>query len=169
MVAALAHAELPYRFAAGSADIVFVTPLDDAQAPAILRQVAAASVDRAGEPLRVFADLVVALDEVGGESGADRLARLDSLGRPLVSDTRVFAGSAIELADHLAALGELGYSGARLRPAVTTDDLPRIAVDLTAELRRRGLFHDGYEASTLRGLLGLAEHVPNRFAPVSVS
>lgn len=171
VVAALAHAELPYRFAAASADIVFVTPSDDAQAADILDQLAAAqtAVGREGEPLQVFADLVVALDDRGGESAVDRLARLDALGRPLVSDARIFAGSASQLADQLATLGGLGYAGARLRPAVASDDLPRIAVDLTRELRGRGLFHDAYEASTLRGLLGLAEQVPNRFAIASIA
>ena len=164
VVAALAHAALPYRFAAGSADLVFVTPLDDRDAARILTEVTA--LDRTGEPLQVFADLVVALDVPGGESGLDRLARLDSLGRPLVSDTLVFGGSTAELADHLESLAALGYAGARLRPAVTTDDLPRIAGDLAPELRRRGVFHDAYEASTLRGLLGLPERVPNRFATV---
>ena len=166
VVAALAHAELPYRFAAESADVVFVTPLDDDGAASILAQVRAAetAVGRSGPPLQVFADFVVALDDPAGETGAARLTRLDALGRPLVSDTRVFGGSATDLADHLSTLGELGYSGARLRPAVSTDDLPRIASDLVPELRRRGLFHDDYEASTLRGLLGLSQSVPNRYA-----
>ena len=165
VVAALAHAELPYHFAAGAADIVFVTPLDDAQAPAILEQVAAAEkfVGRAGEPLLAFADLVVALDGPQ-ELAADRLARLDALGRALTSDTRIFAGSAVQLADHIATLGALGYAGVRLRPAVVTEDLPRITADLVPELRRRGLFHDDYEATTLRGLLGLPQTVPNRYA-----
>ena len=164
VVAALAHAALPYRFAADSADLVFVTPLDDRDAARIITEVAA--LDRTGEPLQVFADLVVALDVPDGESGLDRLARLDSLSRPLVSDTLVFGGSVPDLADHLESLAALGYAGARLRPAVTTDDLPRIASGLTPELRRRGVFHDAYEAGTLRGLLGLPERVPNRFATV---
>ena len=163
VVAALAHADLPYRFAAGSADVVFVTPLDETDARRILGAVTA--LERQGEPLRVFADIVVALD-APGESGLDRLARLDSRGRPLVSDTLVFGGSAADLADHVEHLGALGYAGARLRPAVTTDDLPRIATELVPELRRRGVFHDAYESDTLRGLLGLPETVPNRFATV---
>ncbi|MEN2740011.1 LLM class flavin-dependent oxidoreductase [Microbacterium sp. X-17] len=168
VVAALAHAEVPYRFAARSADLVFVTPGDETHARSVLAEVRAAerAVAREEEPLQVFADLVAFLDQPGGERGADRLARLDGLGRRLVSDTRIFTGSASELADTLAALGALGYAGARLRPGVATDDLPVIAAEVTGELRRRGLFRDAYESDTLRGLLGLPAQVPNRYTAV---
>jgi alkanesulfonate monooxygenase SsuD/methylene tetrahydromethanopterin reductase-like flavin-dependent oxidoreductase (luciferase family) len=170
VVAALAHAEVPYRLAARSADVVFVTPADD-HARAILAEVAAAqrTEGRDGEALKVFADLVVFLDQPGGESAEDRLRRLNGLGRALTSDARIFTGSAGELADLIAAWGELGYAGVRLRPGVVTDDLPRIAEDVTAELRRRGLFHDEYESDTLRGLLGLPEGAPSRYATASVA
>ncbi|MFF5624007.1 LLM class flavin-dependent oxidoreductase [Microbacterium sp. NPDC012755] len=166
VVVALAHAEVPYRLAARSADAVFVTPADAAHARSILDEVAAAEAaeGRKGERLRIFADIVVLLDEPGGERAADRLRRLDALGRPLTSDARIFTGSAAELADLIAQLGAIGYDGVRLRPGVLTDDLPRIAGDLAEELRSRGLFHESYEADTLRGLLGLAETVPNRYA-----
>ena len=168
VVAALAHAEVPYRLAARAADVVFVTPTDAAHARAILDDVGAAAtaVSREGSPLQVFADIVVFLDERDGESAADRLRRLDAVGRPLTSDARIFTGSASELADVIAELGALGYDGVRLRPGVLTDDLPRIAGDLGAELRARGLFHDAYEADTLRGLLGLPENIPSRYAAV---
>ncbi|MBW8763315.1 MAG: LLM class flavin-dependent oxidoreductase [Microbacterium sp.] len=168
VVAALAHAEVPYRLAARAADVVFVTPTDAAHARAILDDVGAAAtaVSREGSPLQVFADFVVFLDERDGESAADRLRRLDAVGRPLTSDARIFTGSASELADVIAELGALGYDGVRLRPGVLTDDLPRIAGDLGAELRARGLFHDAYEADTLRGLLGLPENIPSRYAAV---
>lgn len=165
VVAALAHAELPYRFAATSADLVFVTPLDFASAASILAEVrdAEASVAREGEPLRVYADIVVFLD--GDESGAARLARLDGLGRTLTSDTRIFAGSAAQLADDIAALTALGYAGVRLRPGVVTDDLPRIVEDLVPELRRRELLAVEDAPVSLRARLGLPTTVPNRYAP----
>ena len=164
VIAALAHAALPYRFAAASADVVFVTPQRIADAAGILAEVRAAeaAVGREGEPLQVFADIVVFLD--GDESAAARLDRLDGLGRLLVSDTRIFAGSAAALADEIAALGDAGYAGVRLRPGVVTDDLPRIADDLLPELRRRGLLAAS-EATSLRGVLGLPTTVPNRYAP----
>ena len=164
VIAALAHAELPYRFAAASADLVFVTPQHLADAAGILAEVRAAeaAVGREGEPLQVFADIVVFLD--GDESAADRLDRLDGLGRLLVSDTRIFAGSAAALADEIAALGETGYAGVRLRPGVVTDDLERIANDLVPELRRRDLLASS-DAPSLRGVLGLSTTVRNRYAP----
>lgn len=172
VVVALAHNDIPYRLAARSADAVFVTPADAVHAQSILDEVSAIQADavaageRDGEPLQVFADILVLLDEPGGERADERLRRLDALGRPLTSDTRIFTGSASELADLVAQLGEIGYAGVRLRPGVATDDLPRIAGAFTAELRARGLFHDRYEAGSLRGLLGLTEHLPSRYATV---
>ncbi|KJL29832.1 LLM class flavin-dependent oxidoreductase [Microbacterium oxydans] len=165
VVAALAHAEVPYRFAAASADLVFITPLRIEDAAGILTEVRAAetAVGREGEPLQVYADIVVFLDGTG-ETGTARLERLDGLARQLHSDARIFAGSASALADEIAALGELGYAGVRLRPGVVTDDLPRIADDLVPELRRRGLLADS-DADSLRGVLGLPTTVPNRYAP----
>ncbi|WP_378144667.1 LLM class flavin-dependent oxidoreductase [Cnuibacter sp. UC19_7] len=164
VVVALAHSEIPYRFAARSADVVFVTPLDQADADRILLELRRAvdAEDRRLERLRVFADLVVLLDGPG-ESAVDRLRRLDALGRPLTSDTAVVAGSATDLADRVAALRLAGYDGVRLRPAVLTDDLPRIVDDLVPELQRRGLFRAEYEAATLRGTLGLEEHPADRY------
>lgn len=165
VVAALAHAELPYRFAAASADLVFVTPADIESAARILGEVrdAEAFVGRAGEALRVYADLVVFLD--GDELAIERLARLDDLGRQLTSDARIFTGSAAHLADEIAALGALGYAGVRLRPGVVTDDLPRITEDLVPELRRRGVTAAEDAPVSLRTRLGLPTTVPNRFAP----
>ena len=168
VVAALAHADLPYRFAAESADVVFVTPRDIHEAADIVERVRRAEdeVGRAGERLRIYADIVVFLDAGGagaGESGADRLARLDALGRPLVSDTRVFTGSARELADLASSLGGVGYAGVRLRPGVVTDDLPRIVADLIPELRRRDLLAIQEDSVSLRARLGLPTTVPNRY------
>ncbi|MGW9113774.1 LLM class flavin-dependent oxidoreductase [Microbacterium sp. NPDC055683] len=163
VVAALAHAPVAYRFAAAGADVVFTTPHDDAAT--VLSEVrdAERAVGRSGAPLHVHADLVVLLDGAD-ESAADRLARLDALGRPLASDARVVTGSAAAVADAIEELAAVGFDGVRLRPAVTTDDLPRIAADLVPELQRRGLFHHVYETETLRGHLGLATDVPNRYA-----
>lgn len=172
VVAALAHAEVPYLLAARSADLVFVTPADAEHARAILAEVVAAeqAAGRVGEPLRVFADLVVLLDAPGGESAADRLQRLDGLGRPLASDARVFTGSAEQLADLIAELDALGYAGVRLRPGVVTDDLPRIADQLVPVLQERELFPASADASSsLRGLLGLPEGIPSRYAATTAA
>lgn len=67
------------------------------------------------------------------------------------------------LADRLVSLLDKGFVGARLIPARLPDDLTAIVTDLVPELQRRGLFRREYEASTLRGLLGLARPV-NRYA-----
>ena len=61
LVTALAHQTIPYELAATSADLVFVTPHDDAQASSILGEVreAESRVGREGRPLSVLVDLVV--------------------------------------------------------------------------------------------------------------
>ena len=165
IVAALAHSGLPYRCAAASADIVFVTPTDTVDAGRIVAEVRAAQADigRAEADLAVFADLVVFLDDQS-ESGADRKSRLDRLARAEYrSDARIFAGSAAALADLLAQWQSVGISGYRLRPGALPDDLNAITGALVPELQSRGLFRSRYEADSLRGLLGL-ERPANRYA-----
>ncbi len=153
LVAALAHRTVAYRLAARSADLVFVTPDDDAQAVEILGQVRDEQ-DRAGrasEPVHVLGDLVVFLES---ETAAahDRKARLDdALGREYVSDARVFVGTPADLADLIVDWGATGLSGVRLRPGVLPYDLERITGDLVPELQRRNVFRAGYTADTLRG------------------
>ncbi|MFI7699435.1 LLM class flavin-dependent oxidoreductase [Nonomuraea sp. NPDC049480] len=158
VVTALAHARLPYEFAAGGADVVYVTPHSPEQARAIVEEVRGLS----GE-LKIFADLVVFL----GEDAAGRKARLDELdGAELVSDAAIFTGTARELAEVLLEWRRAGIQGFRLRPGALPHDLERITRELTAELRGRGAFRHEYEASTLRGLLGLP-HPVSRYAEVS--
>ncbi|MGW4248776.1 LLM class flavin-dependent oxidoreductase [Nocardia sp. NPDC004722] len=166
VVTALAHAPLIYEFAARGADLVFVTPtLEEGPAP-LLSQVAAAAqrVGREGEPLRVYADLVVFLD-TDDATGPQRLARLNAhTGSEFGSDAAIFAGNAEALADLLIAWHDTGVDGVRLRPGVAVDDLTAIAADLVPILQRRGRFRTGYAETTLRGLLGLPTTVPNRYA-----
>ena len=165
LVTALAHSPVVYRFAARSADVVFVTPADRADAARILGEVRAeqVAVTRPEGELAVYADLVVFLDSPT-ETGAARKARLDALsGTPLRSDAHIFTGSAAELADLLLAWQSLGFSGFRLRPGALPDDLTAIADALVPELQARGAFRTAYEADTLRGLLGLPRPT-NRYA-----
>jgi alkanesulfonate monooxygenase SsuD/methylene tetrahydromethanopterin reductase-like flavin-dependent oxidoreductase (luciferase family) len=164
-VTALAHGTVPYRLLARQADIGYVTPHDAAQARAIVDGIRAEqqAAGRADEPLHVFADLVVFLDDSQARAEARR-DRLDTLaGQPYTSDARIVTGTAAQLADVIEELAAEGITGFRLRPAVAGHDLPRIGRDLVPELRRRGRFRDTYEASTLRGLLGLARPA-NRYA-----
>ncbi|WP_072804252.1 LLM class flavin-dependent oxidoreductase [Rhodococcoides yunnanense] len=166
VVALLAHQRVPYELAARGGDLVFVTPADDVRAQLILDEVRAAevAVDRSGEPLHVYADLVVFLDG-DSESGADRVRRLNEVdGGEFVSDAAVFTGSAEDLADQLVAWQSLGYTGFRLRPGVAVDDVEAIGSSLVPVLQRRGIFRTEYSASTLRGTLGLPVSVPNRYA-----
>nr|WP_203691847.1 LLM class flavin-dependent oxidoreductase [Streptomyces sp. SID12488] len=165
VVTALAHATVPYRLVARSADVGYVTPHDTGQARAIVEEIRAeqAAAGRAGELLHIFGDLVVFLDDTQAEA-TSRRERLDGLaGYEYTSDARIFAGTPAQLADLLEELASAGLSGFRLRPAVAGHDLPAITRKLVPELQRRGLFRQTYEADTLRGLLGLSRPA-NRYA-----
>ncbi len=146
VVAALAHVRPAYEFAAGGADVVFVTPTDNAAVSGILSEVHAAG----GSVLKVFADVVVSF-------GGDGDFRSDAL---------VFAGSATELVDMLLDWQQLGIDGARLRPAVNATDLPVIVDEVVPLLQRAGRFRAGYlHGETLRARLRLPVS-PNRYAAV---
>ncbi|QUW84639.1 LLM class flavin-dependent oxidoreductase [Streptomyces mirabilis] len=165
IVSALAHATIPYRLVARAADIGYVTPHDAGQARAIVEEIRAeqTAAGRADEPLHLFGDLVVFLDDDPAEAAARR-EHLDTLaGYPYTGDARIFTGSPAQLADLLQELAEAGLSGFRLRPAVLGHDLPAVTRGLVPELQRRGVFRQSYESDTLRGLLGLSRPV-NRYA-----
>ncbi|WP_086841146.1 LLM class flavin-dependent oxidoreductase [Amycolatopsis kentuckyensis] len=167
LVTALAHAAVPYRLAARSADVVHVTPFDRGQAGAIVAEVRDAQdlAGRAGETLHVFGDVVVFLDETE-RAAADRKRRLDDrFGAEYTSDAHVFTGTPAGLADLLLDWQGAGLSGFRLRPGAIPHDLTAITRGLVPELRARGAFRTGYEASTLRGLLGLPRPA-NRYTAV---
>ncbi|MET8852763.1 LLM class flavin-dependent oxidoreductase [Amycolatopsis sp. NPDC004625] len=164
-VAALAHAAIPYRLAARSADVVHVTPSDRAQAASIVAEVRAEQEKAGRETLHVFGDVVVFLDETE-RAAADRKARLDDLaGAEYTSDAHIFTGTPAGLADLLLDWRAAGLSGFRLRPGAVPHDLTAVTRGLVPELRSRGVFRTEYEASTLRGLLGLARPA-NRYAAV---
>jgi len=147
VVAALAHAGPVYEFAAASADVVFITPTDDAAVRSILDEVRAAG----GSELKVFADVVVSFN---GEAD-------------FRSDALVFAGSARELVDMLLGWQRLGIDGARLRPAVNATDLRAIVDEVVPLLQRAGQFRTGYrDSESLRARLGLPV-APNRYAAVN--
>jgi alkanesulfonate monooxygenase SsuD/methylene tetrahydromethanopterin reductase-like flavin-dependent oxidoreductase (luciferase family) len=164
-VSALAHAAVPYRLAARSADVVYVTPFDRGQAAGIVAAVRDEQdrAGRGGEPLHVFGDVVVFLGDTE-RAAADRKARLDELaGAEYSSDALVFTGTPAGLADLLLDWHAAGLAGFRLRPGAVPHDLTAITRGLVPELRARGAFRTEYEADTLRGLLGLARPA-NRYA-----
>ncbi|WP_329079506.1 MULTISPECIES: LLM class flavin-dependent oxidoreductase [unclassified Streptosporangium] len=158
LVTALAHARLPYEFAARGADVVYVTPHDTEQVRAIVgevREIAGEVRDPDAGELKVFADLVVFLGEDGDEARGRR-ARLDELdGAAYTSDAAIFTGTPGELADLLLEWRAAGLEGFRLRPAVLPTDLNAITRGLVPELQGRGAFRRAYEADTLRGHLHL--------------
>ncbi|MEV6996262.1 LLM class flavin-dependent oxidoreductase [Streptomyces sp. NPDC093982] len=166
IVSALAHDTVPYRLVARATDVGYVTPHDADEARAIVARVRAEQdvAGRAAEPLHIFGDIVVFLDDDPAAARARR-ERLDALaGQPYTSDALTFAGTPAQLADLLQDLRGAGLSGFRLRPAVAGHELPAITRGLVPELQRRGAFRRAYEASTLRGLLGLARPA-NRYSP----
>jgi alkanesulfonate monooxygenase SsuD/methylene tetrahydromethanopterin reductase-like flavin-dependent oxidoreductase (luciferase family) len=143
VVAVLAHAPRVYEFAAGSADLVFITPADDVTLDSILDEVKAAG----GQHLKVYADLVVTF---GGDT-------------EFGSDALIFDGSPADVVELLLGWQRRGIDGARLRPAVNATDLPAIVDDLVPLLQRAGVFRTGYtDGETLRQRLGLPV-APNRY------
>src|SRR3954471_22798172 len=167
VVAALAHQQVPFELVGGSADLGFVTPTDAADARRIVDAVRAAqdAAGRAEETVHVFGDLVVFLDDDEATARARR-DRLDEVaGAEYTSDAAVFVGTPAGLADQLAEWAQAGLTGFRLRPATLPHDLRQVTTGLVPELQRRGLFRTAYEASTLRGLLGLPRPA-NRYASV---
>jgi alkanesulfonate monooxygenase SsuD/methylene tetrahydromethanopterin reductase-like flavin-dependent oxidoreductase (luciferase family) len=166
VVSALGHASVPYRLIARSADVGYVTPRDRDDARSIVAEIREAqqAAGRGGETVHVFGDLLVFLDEAGGETGAERKARLDGLaGYACASDAVVFTGTPAELADLLQDWQAGGLSGFRLRPGAIPGDLEAITRRLVPELQRRGAFRESYQAGTLRGRLGLSRPA-NRYA-----
>ncbi|BBY63375.1 LLM class flavin-dependent oxidoreductase [Mycolicibacterium helvum] len=148
VIAALAHGQPVYEFADAAADLVFVTPSDEASVREILGQ-----VDAAGGHPKAIADVVVSFS---GDS-------------EFRSDALVFEGSATQLVDLLLGWHDLGLAGFRLRPAVNSGDLPVIVDEVVPLLQRAGRFRTGYrDGETLRERFGLPAAV-NRYAKAGLS
>ena len=165
VVAALGHGTAAYQLIASSADVGFVTPRDADEASDIAVEIGALQrgAGRGSDPVHVFGDVVVFLDDDATDAQARR-NRLDELaGAEYHSDAAIFAGTPEELADVLQEWHAAGLTGFRLRLATLPHDLLQITEGLVPELRRRGLFRTAYDATTLRGLLGLSRPA-NRYA-----
>ena len=165
IVAALGHGGTSYQLIASSTDVGFVTPHDATQAADVAGEIGALqrAVGRSEDTVRLFGDVVVFLDDEPKTAQARR-RRLDDLaGTEYHSDAEIFVGTPAGLADILQEWHAAGLSGFRLRPAALPHDLTQITENLVPELRRRGLFRTAYEATTLRGVLGLPRPA-NRYA-----
>jgi len=148
LTAVLAHFSTPYRLAARHADLVFVTPFSRDDVVAVLTEVRAhcAEQERGPVPLTVLADLDVVLADTEAEAAARRSA-LDALA-PQVSDAATFTGTPAGLADLLEEWhSDGGVDGFRLRPAVLSEDLPKVVSGLVPVLRERGLCKTAYGTS----------------------
>jgi alkanesulfonate monooxygenase SsuD/methylene tetrahydromethanopterin reductase-like flavin-dependent oxidoreductase (luciferase family) len=144
VVAALAHAPRIYEFAAAAADLVFITPTDDATLDTIIDEVKGAG----GQHLKIYADVVVTF---GGDT-------------EFGSDALILDGNAGDVVDLLLEWQRRGIDGARLRPAVNATDLPVIVDEVVPLLQRAGVFRTGYtDGETLRQRLDLPI-APNRYA-----
>ena len=166
VVFVLAHQKVPYELATASADIVGITPRDDAHLGQILGQLAdaAATVVRtAPEPLRVWAEAVILIED-SPEAARAALARLDSAhGEPYSSDTVILADTAENVAAQLLRWQDQGLDGVRLRPARLPADLVRITTEVVPVLAAAGVLDRPADAATLRARLGFG--VPeNRYA-----
>jgi alkanesulfonate monooxygenase SsuD/methylene tetrahydromethanopterin reductase-like flavin-dependent oxidoreductase (luciferase family) len=166
LVVALGHAPVPYRLGARATDVLFVTPQDDAQVTGILAEVRAEEIAvQRPQPLQVWADLVVFVDENRSVASARKAALDERAGAELVSDARIVVGGAVEIADLIEQWTSLGIEGFRLRPGAIPHDVRSVVRLLAPELQRRNLFRTRYEADTLRGLLGL-ERPASRYVTV---
>ncbi|WP_330333904.1 LLM class flavin-dependent oxidoreductase [Streptomyces sp. NBC_00536] len=158
LVGASARVGAPPRLLAEAVDLVFLAPRDTEEVRTLTDGIRAAR-SAAGQPEgtgRVFADLVVFLDESATAATA-RLRRLDALAQePYAPGTHVFAGTPARLAALLTEWHRRGPDGFRLRPGVLSHDLPAITRGLVPELRRRGALRTARPGGTFRDLLGLA-------------
>ncbi|GAA4662385.1 LLM class flavin-dependent oxidoreductase [Gordonia humi] len=164
-VAVLAHTSAGFDLIASSADLGFVTPIDQTSARSTVAAVRDAAVAAGRDPdlLRLFGDLVVVLDDTVDAARA-RLTRLDDrAGRVFASDAEIFVGTPDGLADLLTERHRAGLTGFRLRPAALPHDLEQIVDGLVPELTRRGLFPTDDSTGTLRDRLGLPRPA-NRYA-----
>jgi alkanesulfonate monooxygenase SsuD/methylene tetrahydromethanopterin reductase-like flavin-dependent oxidoreductase (luciferase family) len=163
LITVLAHQTVPYRLAAEHADVVFVTPHDEAERPGfalpgILSELdaAAAELREGDERLRVFADLFVVIEDTEA-AARDALARLDEWdGAPLASDARVVAGTPGDVAAAVRELAAEGVDGVRLRPARQPADVVAIAEQVVPLLRATGTLREDDGAGSLRARLDLA-------------
>ncbi|MDQ1074713.1 MULTISPECIES: LLM class flavin-dependent oxidoreductase [Microbacterium] len=155
LITALAHQTIPYRFAAEHADLVFVTPADAAAVGGIRNELADAAdeVRTLDEPLRVFADLLILVEDTRREAEAVWNRLQDRA--PLTTDARVVVGTADDVVDEIRALAEAGVDGIRLRPARLPADLEAIADRVVPRAAAAGILLPDDGAPTLRERVGL--------------
>jgi len=126
---------------------VFVTPADATAVGGILGDL------DGGDDLRVFADLLVLVEDSRTEAEAV-WARLQERA-PLTTDARVVVGTSADVVDEVRALAAAGVDGVRLRPARLPADLDAIADRVVPAAAAAGILLPDDGAPTLRERLGL--------------
>lgn len=158
LLTVLAHQTVPYRLAAEHADLVYVTPHDDTHLAGIRSELDAAAEDLRTdrERLRVYADLLVLIEDTqaAARSAAARLDEWD--GAPLASDARIVVGTPGDVADAVRELAEAGVDGVRLRPARQPADVIAITEQVVPLLRSANALRQDHGATTLRARIDLA-------------
>jgi alkanesulfonate monooxygenase SsuD/methylene tetrahydromethanopterin reductase-like flavin-dependent oxidoreductase (luciferase family) len=166
LVFVLAHQSVPYELAVAQADIVGITPHSDGHLEQILEELGDAELRverRVPEPLRVWTEAVVLIEDTREEAVA-ALAALDELhGSSYASDAVILAGTAENVAAQLLRWQQAGVTGVRLRAARLPLDLERITRGLVPVLAETGVLDRPASASSLRERLGFAV-APSRYA-----
>jgi alkanesulfonate monooxygenase SsuD/methylene tetrahydromethanopterin reductase-like flavin-dependent oxidoreductase (luciferase family) len=162
LVAALDDGQDSRRFIARSADIGFITPSSHGEVAEVVAAVDALRGD--APPVKIFADLLVFLDDDAERAAARRRRLDDQAGVEFTTDAAVFEGTPAQLADLVQDWHAAGVAGLRLRPATLPHDLRQITGGLSPELHRRGMLRGNYQTQTLRATLGLSRPA-NRYAP----
>ncbi|NQX28801.1 LLM class flavin-dependent oxidoreductase [Microbacteriaceae bacterium VKM Ac-2854] len=166
----LAHQRIPFELAVAQADIVGITPADDADLERIRAELAAIGgrvTRRVPQPLAVWTEAVVLIEDEPGAAAAE-LLRLDAqAGASLASDAVMLAGTSAEIAERLLEWHAAGVDGVRLRPARLPLDLDRLAVGVLPLLRAAGLLERPAGADSLRSRLGW-NRPANRYAAEAV-
>ena len=151
--------------AAASAEIVLATSATIAEAKASRAEwrALAARQDRAADSVRFVLRVMPILADT--EAAAHkRAAELDGLAGESADPAPRFVGTPEQFAVHLADWhGASACDGFDILPAVSSLDLDLLVDVVVPLLRQRGLRPAGYDASTLRGHLGL-QRAASRFA-----
>ncbi|WP_374946347.1 LLM class flavin-dependent oxidoreductase [Agreia sp.] len=159
VVFVLAHQTVPYELAVAQADIVGITPHSDEHLEQIFGELGDAELAverRVPEPLRVWTEAVVLVEDTR-DAAVAALATLDDLhGSPYASDAVILADTAENVAAQLLRWQQAGVTGVRLRPARLPLDLERVTRGVVPVLADTGVLERPESASSLRERLGLA-------------
>lgn len=148
------------------ADVIFIDTATVDQAKAILSSLDQAfeRSDRVRADVRILANVVpyIGATKAAGEGILEMLDRLaPGAGKPAGIE---LIGTSVAIADRLEEWSEI-VDGFTILPPLIADGIDTFVDDVIPELRRRGLFRDGYRGQTLREHLNL----PRPLHPASMA